>query len=264
MKAYFEIERENNEELSVFESINNCISPHFHSNIEIVYVLDGEMTVTINGITRILKKGDVSVCSNYAIHSYDTESFSKVIVLVFPLSMVKSFSILLDTHTFSDNFLLSHPCQNEISSYMKKIVDTLDKENSLKIKGYLYIILSLLIDNIGLSEIKNDSVNFLPKEILIYLQMHYLEPITLSDISEKFNYSKYYFSRFFNTYFKCGFNDYLNTLRSRHAAKLLSDSKMGVLDICYSSGFENQRTFNRAFHKTFHMTPSNYRRRLPG
>jgi YesN/AraC family two-component response regulator len=260
MKAYFEFDREINNELYIYENNNNITLPHFHSNIEMVYVLEGELTVTINGATKILKTGDISIAANYAIHAYQTEAESKSIVLVLPLSIVKSFSTIMETATFLSPFLLSHPCSIEILHCLQKIVETQHIGNDLKIKGYLYIILSLLIDNIGLTNIKNDAYDFLPRKILIYMQQNYLQNITLCSISEQLGYSKYYISRFFKNYFKCGFNDYLNTLRIRHAAKLISESKMGMIEICFNSGFENQRTFNRAFHRVFDITPSAYKK----
>ena len=262
MKAFFEIDREINNEFYISENNNDMTLPHFHSNIEMVYVLEGEITVTISGETKVLKAGDVSIAANYAIHAYQTEKESKTIVLVLPLSIVKSFSTILETATFLSPFLHSSPCSSEILQCIKKIIKTRHIGNDLKIKGYLYIILSLLIDNIGLTNIKNDAYDFLPRKILIYMQQNYLQSITLCDISEHFGYSKYYISRFFKNYFKCGFNNYLNMLRVRHAEKLILETKMGITEICFDSGFENQRTFNRAFNRVFGITPSAYKKQL--
>ena len=134
------------------------------------------------------------------------------------------------------------------------------KDNLLKMKGYIYVILSLLIENLGFSDSKSQNLDYLPKKILLYMQENYLQKISLIDISEKFRYNKYYFSKFFNTYFGCGFNEYINTLRSRHASILL-EGNQSIMEIALDSGFENQRTFNRAFISNFGITPSDYRKK---
>ncbi len=260
MKAYFEVGREKNNEIYVSHSINNITFPHFHSNIEIVYVTDGEITITINGHTAVLKKGDLSAAINYDIHAYSTEKFSNVIVLVAPCEIVNSFVLMSSGKTFASPFLIDSSCRKEILRCLKMMMSDPKKDNLLKMKGYLYTILSLLTENLGFVESKSQNANYLPKEILFYLQEHFHQKITLDTISEKFGYNKYYFSKFFNTYFGCGFNEYINTLRVRHAAVLLAQGTQSIMDTALDSGFENQRTFNRAFISNFGVTPSQYRK----
>lgn len=261
MQAFFEVDREKNNEINIMESLNNKTSPHFHSNIEIVYVLEGEITITINGNTATLKKGDVSAAINYDVHAYYTEKFSKTLILIFPCELVNSFMSLSSGKTFGSSFLASNSCHKEILHCIKTILADSKKDNVLKLKGYIYIILSLLIENLGFSDSKSQSSNYLPKQILLYMQENYLNKITLIDLSVKFGYNKYYFSKFFNNYFGCGFNEYINTLRTRHASILLLEGKLSIMEIALDSGFENQRTFNRAFIRNFGITPSDYRKK---
>ena len=261
MQAYFEVKREKDSDIYATEQINDNTPPHFHSHIEVIYVTEGEITVTINGNTSTLKKGDISAAINYDIHTYSTEKFSKSIVLLVPCEIVNSFVSLSSGKTFGSPFLISNSSNKEILHCLKMILSEPKKDNLLKMKGYIYIILSLLIDNLGFSDSKSLSSNYLPKKILLYMQENYLEKISLLTISEKFGYNKYYFSKFFNTFFGCGFTEYINTLRARHASILLSEGKLSIMEIALDSGFENQRTFNRAFISNFGVTPSDYRKK---
>jgi hypothetical protein len=196
MNAFFELDREINDTLCVARLKNNRIAPHFHSHIEIICVLNGEITVSINGNTQKLKKDDISIAINFAIHSYMTEDFSEIIVLVIPIEMLKSFLKVIENKDFSQPFLLSHPISKEILFCMEKISNNQFQGNSLKIKGYLYIILSHLIDSLKLCEINKKQSYFPPREVLIYMQNNILNNISLKDVANAFGYSKYYFSRF--------------------------------------------------------------------
>ncbi|MBQ8003086.1 MAG: AraC family transcriptional regulator [Clostridia bacterium] len=71
--------------------------------------------------------------------------------------------------------------------------------------------------------------------------------------------SKYTLSRLFNTKLKDGFNDYLNSLRVRNAIELMETGK-SISECAYESGFENLRTFNRAFKKVMGICPSAWRK----
>ncbi len=55
-------------------------------------------------------------------------------------------------------------------------------------------------------------------------------------------------------------NDYIIDLRIDEAVKLLGDTDRQVIDIAFAVGFNNLRTFNRAFSKKLYMTPQEYRR----
>jgi len=68
-----------------------------------------------------------------------------------------------------------------------------------------------------------------------------------------------YFSRFFNKMFQSCFVEYLTHSRIHFASKLLKDTDMQIIDICYKSGFSSQNQFNRAFKKKMKMSPREYR-----
>jgi AraC-like DNA-binding protein len=110
--------------------------------------------------------------------------------------MLKSFLKVIENKDFSQPFLLSHPISKEILFCMEKISNNQFQGNSLKIKGYLYIILSHLIDSLKLCEINKKQSYFPPREVLIYMQNNILNNISLKDVANAFGYSKYYFSRF--------------------------------------------------------------------
>lgn len=258
MEAYFEKYRELENTLDCFESRQNSCMPHFHSNIEVVYVLDGEIEVTINGISRLLSKGCVSVANSYDIHTYNTPHNSHTLILIIPIDTVHSFNTKIRGKTFATPFLGPGESSDEIHHALRHILKH-KKPDWLEIKGYLYVILGTLIRELGLKNSAKTSNSTLAREILIYLEHNYTNKITISSLAKHFGYNKDYLSRFFNSYFGHGFNKYLNMLRSRHAVQLITQTNDNLTQIAFQSGFDNYRTFNRAFTSIYNMTPSQFR-----
>ena len=93
-----------------------------------------------------------------------------------------------------------------------------------------------------------------------YLVEHFTDNIRLSDIAAHFGMNAWTFSRRFQKNSGKSFTEYLTTLRLSHACKLLVESDMPVIDICFEVGYSNVSNFNRAFLKARGMTPMLYRR----
>lgn len=53
--------------------------------------------------------------------------------------------------------------------------------------------------------------------------------------------------------------DYINELRVKEAARMLTETEDSIIDIAFSVGFDSIRTFNRVFLKFMETTPAKYR-----
>jgi transcriptional regulator GlxA family with amidase domain len=92
-----------------------------------------------------------------------------------------------------------------------------------------------------------------------YTSENYHQPITLDGLATEVGISKYHLSRIFSTKLNTSFTDYLNSFRIGLAKNLLETSDMDILQICYSCGFESQRTFNRVFKNACGLSPRDFR-----
>ncbi|MCR5755677.1 MAG: AraC family transcriptional regulator [Acetatifactor sp.] len=261
MDAFFELARDEDSSFCCYESENNACNPHFHSNIEIAFVLEGELSVTISGQTRLLKAGDLSVATGFEVHNYATPRRSRIQLVIIPVSMVGRFMSLARNQVFSTPFLEKCDRTADIREAVLHLADYNDTTDSMIVKGYLYVILGHLVEELGLSEYGNRQGDIGPvRDILMYIEDHYLDDITESKTAQEFGYNKYYFSRLFNQTVGCGFLHYVNTIRARHAASLIHNTDMPLTQICYASGFHNTRTFARAFKELYNVSAQDYRR----
>ena len=95
-------------------------------------------------------------------------------------------------------------------------------------------------------------------EIQNYLNEHYLEITSVSDLAAHFFYTREYVSRLFRKYLNTTVAEYIIRLRVQYGCQLLkTDASMA--DICFEAGFQSIASFNRAFKRIIGVTPSVYR-----
>ena len=92
-----------------------------------------------------------------------------------------------------------------------------------------------------------------------YVNDHYNESISLSELAALSNMSPSSFSRFFKQNTGRTLSDYIIDVRLGNAARMLVDTSVNVSDICYECGFNNQSNFNRIFKSKRGLTPSEFR-----
>lgn len=99
------------------------------------------------------------------------------------------------------------------------------------------------------------------KLILKYIENHYMDKITISDIAKEINLSDSHFMKYFKKTMGTTFITYLNDYRLTMTQRLLLSSDDSILEIAAETGFENLSYFNRIFKKRFGQTPSEYRKK---
>ena len=102
----------------------------------------------------------------------------------------------------------------------------------------------------------------LPENILAlqqYLDAHYTEINSVSEVAEHFFYSREYVSRLFKKYYDTTILDYIHKLRISKSRALIAEG-MPIIDVCYAVGFSSLSTFIRTFRTATDMTPSEYRK----
>ena len=78
---------------------------------------------------------------------------------------------------------------------------------------------------------------------------------------QKLFVSQTHLIRLFRQHFDTTPADYINRLRMKKAGTFLATTDMNVLNIALASGFGSLSSFYACFHKSFGMTPGEYRRK---
>ncbi len=233
----------------------NTLNPaSIHSHMEFIFVLDGELTVTTDTVTRFVKKGEVMIIAPYEVHSYSTEEFSDIFIIAFPPDYINEHKQLLTKSTFN-------PPVTSFNSCCKVMIDDITDSkmtDDLKKKALIYYTLSLFMNSC--SVVERDKHEFdLYRKALTYISAHFTENIYLSDVSDFLGVSVSHLSRVLNNGCGSSFSDILNSFRIHHSKNLLNDTDLPISEIAYASGYGSLRNFNRIFKKNYGLTPKEMR-----
>ena len=264
MQKMYETFRDNDRFPAYWEDKHiNCM-PHFHRSVEIVYVIEGTVLSLLNGKPCEVESGHLLMIPSYSAHSYYGNRTATSVILIVPLDFIPLDAPILSKKIFSESISTNAELNEEVLHCLRKILSlgSCDEANESLVKSYIYVILGLVIRSVGLTDVSEDS--FLSQDVLLFLQNNYLRPVTLDSLARQFGYSKYRFSHIFNECVGCTLTQYVGSLRSRHAANLLRESDLPLMDIALNSGFDSMRTFYRSFKDCFGITPTGYRKSAVG
>lgn len=92
-----------------------------------------------------------------------------------------------------------------------------------------------------------------------YIDAHYTKEIRMETLSELISMTPNALSRFFKQHTNRSVSDYINDVRMGHAALLLLNTTMTVVEIGYKCGFNTISNFNRTFKSRKGCTPTEFR-----
>ena len=97
------------------------------------------------------------------------------------------------------------------------------------------------------------------KNALQYIEEHYIEKITLTQVAEMTYVSQWHLSKLLNKEEGKNFSEILNCIRMRHAKELLKDPAYRIADVAEMVGFTDVAHFSRVFKKTEEISANEYR-----
>ena len=106
-----------------------------------------------------------------------------------------------------------------------------------------------------------DASNFIVGSALQYIENHYKEHITLSDVADNVYVSQWHLSKLINRHLSKSFFDIVNGLRIDHAKKLLTTSTLKVHEIGLQLGYSDSAHFSKNFKNLVGASPLEYRNR---
>ena len=246
-------------------------SLHSHDYYELVTFVEGEINYVCESSVYSPKRGDVIIIPPGKFHMSKLKGerthYKRHVFYLYPNAFdavgASLADILIRTNEGVHFSLSSREREEELLSLTEKLSSTLknrgDGLSRALAFGYIIEIFCLLnrkdIRHSGESE-------RLPENILAlqqYLDAHYTEIDSVSEVAEHFFYSREYVSRLFKKYYDTTILDYIHKLRISKSRTLIAEG-MPIIDVCYAVGFSSLSTFIRAFRTATDMTPSEYRR----
>ena len=237
---------------------NYNFGTHIHQYAELMYVCEGEIEITVNGIPETASAGQFALIFPLQTHSYRTPVHSRVWNSVFSGALLYDF---LDKHRSAAGGGAVFSVSGDSAQFFRRtlIEGTADGRlpNLFLIKACLYAVAADYPQTPAHSRSTRES-EFV-SAVFAYLDGHFRENIRLGDLADALGYSANYLSHRLRRSFGMNFCTLLNCFRLEHAKALLRTEAMTVLEIALECGYENERSFYRAFRQGIGITPGEYR-----
>lgn len=237
---------------------------HWHSYFEIEIVTAGRGKYVVNDVVYDISEKNVFFLTPTDFHYLDIDGEATMINVSFDEEgigerelMELLFNKLEKAYRFENGDYDRLVASVELLRYECGI------DGDCRDRLLQYVIKSILRKNSYTAEgVREEGARGIKKAI-IYMELHFKERITLSDLAEEAGYHPTYFSELFKKTTGETYIETLNKLRVGCARSMLANG-FSVSDSCFLSGFGSISGFSAAFRKFSGMSPREYKKRLCG
>lgn len=256
---------------------------HWHDSIEVLYILDGETTVSIDQQSFTLRPNEYIIIDSKVIHSTSCKTFSHFLIIQIPYLFLKTYIPDIDYMHFQNVCSVTAvPADKQPSGYVQPEASVLEairsileqlvllwetkpQDYQLKYYSYIFDMLYIMMTHFKIEISQSEyhqSEKYMERltSVIAYVKQHYKEPISLQDVSDYLALNPAYFTRFFKKYMGMTFTEYLNSIRLRYIYEDILATDLPIQTILEKNGFTNYKLFMRMFRETYGGTPSQKRR----
>jgi len=239
---------------------------HWHKEIEIVFLLSGELLITIDDAKHYLKAGDIILINSNQIHSIKGNNDLTYVLQIIP-EVISRIHGSEELHHFNLN-TIGVSLERKSFDSIKYILAKIGIELTKKKEGYQFFLWSYVYELVGhifrqcpYEVVENGTkTEGLRKvsSIINYIKDNYAQDLSISTIAEALDMSELTLSNFFKEKTGLSVLFYLQITRINQAKTLLR-SDAPIVDIAQECGFNSIPTFYRTFKKITGLSPNEYR-----
>ncbi len=252
------------------------IISHWHKEFEITCMFDGKADFYIDGSNKVLDGTGICIINSEAVHYASprmenyiekmSDDFGAITILI-------NFDYLTGLiPNFHEYYFVidSEKTEKKLCKMMVAVYQLYTKASGipsqLRILAFINEILALLYEKCRkdrlIIPINTQRDRERIKIIIEYLNQHYAEELNQEELSQKFHFSRGYFSRFFKVQTGMTYKEYIIKYRLEKAMEELLNTNHSILDISENNGFGSETQFITWFQRQYHNTPAKYRKAI--
>lgn len=224
----------------------------------LMYIQKGELDLEIKGRRFHVRSNSFILLDCYEGHAYSTSAGWECLWCHFDGITARSYYNIV-TSRLGNVFTLPdpYPALSKLTSVYNVFHAGAVVREPLLSKYLTDIMTEFMLFLPDRKNARNDPG--MSEEVITYINEHFAEEISVSDLAAKAGLSHYYFIRAFKR--ETGFtpHEYILNTRIATAQYLLKNTRLTVKDICYQTGFSCESIFCSAFKNRMEMTPTQYR-----
>ena len=230
---------------------------HIHHFAELVLVLDGKLTVTINGKQETATKNRFILVFPFQKHEYTSDDVSYFLICTFPISLLMDFAAKASGK--SGNRAVFDASDLAVELFKQKLIE----QEITTVYGINACLQAMLDDFTAQVELVKSNIDSSTMDKLAsFMYSNYKEALPLSTVAHTLGYSPNYLSHCIFKTLGMNYRSFLGSIRADHASTMLKKTDMPVLEIALECGYPNIRSFQRHFKALTGVSPSEYRKQI--
>ena len=245
---------------------------NWHNAIEIIYVLKGKLTVTIDTDVFELNEREVEIINPDETHSLYSNVDNKILIFhIDPYFFEKYYTDIQNMFFYTANTGEQESEEyDDLRTFLSIILcEAIQKHDNYdeEIEDTLVDLLYHLINNFNYLTYEKEELKENEEQLERYHRIskfifnNYNNNITLQDIANKEFLSTHYLSHEIKYATGHSFTDLINLTRVEESVKLLLDSDKTISEISEEIGFSHTRYFNKHFKLHYKCTPLQFRKK---
>ena len=256
-RSFFVEQRTASLSVNVAESLD--FIPHLHSQIELVLARRGEGTVTIEGVSHVMRPGEAALCWPNRVHSYGAlPGGSLYYMAIFDTALLGRTGETFARTDCAMPFLAARDVHPDVELALGRLIGEPDMPAALR-RAFAIIAVERLLAALDVVPREHTADPDALHRTLAYIEANLSGEISLDGMARALFLNKYYISKLLSERVGCNLHTYLNALRINRAQGLLSDPALSLEDVMARCGYASERTFYRAFRAHTGLTPRQYR-----
>lgn len=246
-----------------------------HEEIEIIWVIKGSALITCQGQEFLLTEQTVFLVFMYREHSIKSEKGSIIVSYKLKKEHLHKQNLFFEKVPFSHRIYSFDEVSTkyrQVALLVVQIIKLLLSEEisdltRYKIIGYynMYImeLYQVLIKEkyLDIKHINYDKYLNRIHLIVEYTYKNFKNKITLDQLAEIANISRFRVSHFIKDALGITYSDFLQNARFEYALKLLKETNLSVVEVARDSGFSDYKYLNKLMKERFNVTPLVYRKK---
>lgn len=248
------------------------ISVHWHDAVELTYVYSGSVCHQVNGETVCLREGEGVFINSRQMHLIQTDHKDcSLYCLIFHPTLLCASGYITRQYVASviENENIPYIIMKKDVDWHREIFEAMADIDGkiqtdlgpLQVMQNVFRIWQLLYENMEVASyrmIKNQNLS-LVKQMILYIQNHYSEKLTLQRICQEGGLGKTKSIQLFDQYVHMTPMDYVNHYRIEQATCLLRETDATITEIAEKTGFSESSYFAKMFRKQMGQSPKEYR-----
>jgi len=245
-------------------SEKDIVEPHHHQVYQMLYAMEDDGEITIDGKSHPFSQDYVSLISPYTPHAISARTKLVVLIIEFEASSLGEDvrKHLLEVFFHQSDLIKLNPIEaGEVRRLLRKMLyeQSLGEPiNFIAIKVYLAELLFILARSQDEPEIF-DANALRANRLRSYIDKNYFNVKNANELSARLGVSTRYVNSIFKEHYNMTPLQYLNTVRLEKAKKILTETQNDIVSICFEVGFESLSTFYRTFKNDTGTSPYKFR-----